>query len=231
MSESFDWLAVAAIWAATKVTEHHSSMRKLMRAVLWERMALLMQRSARCFTPSGLSRTSCCTRSKSLDTCTGTVTVPQTLLLIWGQEQTHGWIELSLSLNWGSVLYSRTHSLITLPPRHKKPQNNRLHLSFHIYSRVLKHIVSGRCGNGTRSCMVRSMSMCAHGKCDHVYGSGRELMVCWCIGVYVHVCVFVSEATQFWPLFSDGPSKRLEDWGNKVAHAAAGAHNREFSRT
>lgn len=177
-------------------------MRKLMRAVLWERMALLMQRSARCFTPSGLSRTSCCTRSKSLDTCTGTVTVPQTLLLICGQEQTHRWIKLlfyffqcshSKWANWGSVLYSRTHthSLITLPPRHKKPQNNRLHLSFHIYSRVLKHIVSGRCGNGTRSCMVRSMSMCANGECDLVYGSGRELMVCWYIGMCAHVCVYL----------------------------------------
>lgn len=184
-------------------------MRKLMRAVLWERMALLMQRSARCFTPSGLSRTSCCTRSKSLDTCTGMVTVPQTLLLIWGQEQTHRWIKLLFYFCLTQIepteglfyTATHTHSLIILPPRHKKPQNNRLHLSFHIYSRVLKHIVSGRCGNGPRSCMVRSMSMCAHGECDHVYGSGRELMVCWCIGVCARVCICVSSYTVLASLF------------------------------
>lgn len=208
MSESFltEWQS-----QPFTVTEHHSSMRKLMRAVLWERMALLMRRSARCFPPSGLSRTSCCTRSKSLDTCTGTVTVPQTLLLIWGQEQTHRWIKLlfyflqcltQIEPTEGLFyMAAHTHSLITLPPRHKKPQNNRLHLSFHIYSRVLKHIVCGRCGNGTRSCMVRSMSMCAHGECDRVYGSGWELMVCWCISVCARVCICVWGYTVLASLF------------------------------
>lgn len=62
--------------------ERHSSMRKLMRAVLGERMALLMLRSLRSFCPSALSRISCCTRAVSLDACSGTVTFPQALLFI-----------------------------------------------------------------------------------------------------------------------------------------------------
>lgn len=67
-------------WAKRK---HHSSMRKLISAVLGDRMALLMKHPASSFCPSGLWRTSRRTSSESLVACRGIVTVPQALLFIW----------------------------------------------------------------------------------------------------------------------------------------------------
>lgn len=198
-----------------------------MRGVLGERMAFLMSRSLRHFCPMGLSITSCWTRLGSLDTCRGIVTVPQGLLFIWGQET-----EGKRRENVPVLPLKGFHHLANIRPdgsvpklfhgKKKTPSKITHSISTSAYAaHSFKHIVSGRYGKATWSCVLRGKCKRAHGECDHVSGrSAYKLMVCG--------CMYVSESPQlshglYSPLglshiFGTSPSAWLEERGHEESH-------------